>query len=877
MKKFNKSICSVLLVTSAASQLPMAAHALELDNSSTKTTGVSTNETSFENAFPDEDFRRALSGVTADEKRINEINFPTVDENTFSSVTKLSISNKSIQSLNGIQYFKNLNTLAANLNKLVDLDLTQNTKLTSISVADNQLKTLNIEGLTLLKTLKCEGNKLSNLEIGPDINLISLSCYRNNLTRLNVKNLEDYSKTHNANFYPGDSKDPQKPTVDLVKHNGKYAVNIGVPFNENSITDLSKGTYIDEGYIEFDSKPENLEEFNYEYVFGNSKLDSMTVKAVIDTTAIDNESKPTPGKSLAEIFPDANFRKALDDEHKINEVNYPSVNLNTFDNITELKLEDKAIKSVDGIEYFQNLQKIDLDKNNLTSLDLSNNKKLVKLICRDNFLTELDLTGLTEINYLNLDGNNVKDLNLKDQSKLLNLFARNNKMTRLDLSPVTGHISPLYVTNQLPELEVEQMPDGKFGVFIGKVYNDDLIRDIDYIKNPNGSVLKTNPYYTADGYIVFDKKPQDGSVFGYTYQFNKFDTAMVDDMSVIVTLKVKADLGGDEELPDNPNTPPSGGNSGNVGGTYTPSPSPQIPKSVELAGNDRFDTSVQISKSAFEKAENVVLVNNSSIADALSVTPFAKAKKAPVLLTEKSKLNSATEEEIKRLKAENIYIIGGKNSADDNLENSLRSKGYKVTRISGENRYDTSLKLAEELSKIVDIKEMSVVNGSNGLADAVSVSGISAQKGMPILLTAKDSDLKDAKAFAIAQNIKTTYVVGGPSLFSGEVTSLPAVDRVSGANRNETNAKIIDKFYTNSKIDNLYVVKNGMSGDSHLIDSLSAGVVAGMNESPMIIVGNELSVEQRELLGRKTFSSITKVGGNGNEKSFSQIKEIFSK
>ncbi len=42
--------------------------------------------------------------------------------------------------------------------------------------------------------------------------------------------------------------------------------------------------------------------------------------------------------------------------------------------------------------------------------------------------------------------------------------------------------------------------------------------------------------------------------------------------------------------------------------------------------------------SRMEKSENAVLVNDNSIADALSATPFAKAKDAPILLTQSNKL-----------------------------------------------------------------------------------------------------------------------------------------------------------------------------------------------------------------------------------------------
>ena len=49
------------------------------------------------------------------------------------------------------------------------------------------------------------------------------------------------------------------------------------------------------------------------------------------------------------------------------------------------------ISSFKGIKYFPNLKYLDCGHNNLTSLDLSGNKKLEKLNCDYNKLTSLDL------------------------------------------------------------------------------------------------------------------------------------------------------------------------------------------------------------------------------------------------------------------------------------------------------------------------------------------------------------------------------------------------------------------------------------------------------------------------------------------------------
>ena len=57
-----------------------------------------------------------------------------------------------------------------------------------------------------------------------------------------------------------------------------------------------------------------------------------------------------------------------------------------------------------------------------------------------------------------------------------------------------------------------------------------------------------------------------------------------------------------------------------------------------IIGNDRHDTAVKISKDGWSSAETVILVNSGAIPDALTATPLAHAKNAPILLTGKDGL-----------------------------------------------------------------------------------------------------------------------------------------------------------------------------------------------------------------------------------------------
>ncbi|MGO0907851.1 cell wall-binding repeat-containing protein, partial [Clostridioides difficile] len=153
-----------------------------------------------------------------------------------------------------------------------------------------------------------------------------------------------------------------------------------------------------------------------------------------------------------------------------------------------------------------------------------------------------------------------------------------------------------------------------------------------------------------------------------------------------------------------------------------------------LTGTDRYETSIKISQAGWENAENAILINDSAIADALAATPFAYKKNAPILLTGSSQINEKTLAELKRLKVKNVYVIGGEASVNEKSLDTIKSDNISVSRISGSDRYETSLSLAKELKGISNVSKISVVNGEKGLADAVSIGAASAQNDMPIIL-----------------------------------------------------------------------------------------------------------------------------------------------
>ncbi|MFR4763732.1 MAG: cell wall-binding repeat-containing protein [Anaerococcus obesiensis] len=71
-----------------------------------------------------------------------------------------------------------------------------------------------------------------------------------------------------------------------------------------------------------------------------------------------------------------------------------------------------------------------------------------------------------------------------------------------------------------------------------------------------------------------------------------------------------------------------------------------IEPSDRISGSNRYETSVNISKKYFKKADTVVLASGINSADALVSASYAKLNASPILLTNKNSIESSVESEI---------------------------------------------------------------------------------------------------------------------------------------------------------------------------------------------------------------------------------------
>ncbi|QEK20567.1 cell wall-binding repeat-containing protein [Peptacetobacter hiranonis] len=324
----------------------------------------------------------------------------------------------------------------------------------------------------------------------------------------------------------------------------------------------------------------------------------------------------------------------------------------------------------------------------------------------------------------------------------------------------------------------------------------------------------------------------------------------------------------------------SGGSGGGSSKPEEEKPEDYNVQLFSMSGKDRYETSTKISKTGWSSgAKNVVIVNGNekNMVDGLSATPFATIKDAPLLLSNGKTLPASTISELKRLNPTNVYVIGGTASMPESVVSSIKSNTKAtVTRIGGSTRYETSLEIAKQIDKIADVSKVYISSGT-GEVDALSIASVAGREKAPILLTNVNSIDNKTYDFIRSESIKDAYFIGGDKKISNsvinQVDKVVSADvsknRVAGRNRKDTNAAIIKKFYTGSKLNGVVVSK-----DDVIIDALTVGSFAAKNDMPVVIGRESLSTSQKNVLSSKNTEKVYQAGGGVKTSVINNLKEL---
>lgn len=270
-----------------------------------------------------------------------------------------------------------------------------------------------------------------------------------------------------------------------------------------------------------------------------------------------------------------------------------------------------------------------------------------------------------------------------------------------------------------------------------------------------------------------------------------------------------------------------------------------------ISGNDRIETSIAVSRKEYKSADTVIIANGYNYVDALTASPLASVHKAPILLTKKNTINDSTIKEIKRLGAKNIIIIGGENSISSDVFSSI-PKEINITRIAGEDRFETSWLIAKEVMKMNESNNVVIASGYN-LADSLSASSLVQKYNSPIILYDNACKCGVNNQDELKSLLKKNFiVVGGENSVTKKAESdFNVVKRYAGKDRYDTSKLIANDVFT--KGSNLY-----LASGKEFADALSISPVLTKNMSTLLLINN---TNASNMIKGFEYKNLTVVGG----------------
>lgn len=212
-------------------------------------------------------------------------------------------------------------------------------------------------------------------------------------------------------------------------------------------------------------------------------------------------------------------------------------------------------------------------------------------------------------------------------------------------------------------------------------------------------------------------------------------------------------------------------------------------KFERISGKNRYETAIKIAEEIpAEKQKEVVLVDGNGYADALTGGLLAIQSNAIILLANKNNLPKETKDYIINNDISKVTILGGENSVSAKAEADIKALGITTKRIAGTNRFETSNKVYEEISKLFGLESLPV--GKYGLVDGYSYAD--ALAATPYMASSKD-ELKGALLLYHTGMLQDSsgLVFGGPD----RVPDFPNIlKRFSGSDRYKTAAAIADMY-----------------------------------------------------------------------------------
>lgn len=266
----------------------------------------------------------------------------------------------------------------------------------------------------------------------------------------------------------------------------------------------------------------------------------------------------------------------------------------------------------------------------------------------------------------------------------------------------------------------------------------------------------------------------------------------------------------------------------------------------ELDAQDNVGAAIELSRATFDDGSfsNALLARDDDFADALASGGAQGRHSMPLLLTPSQRLDERVVDELDRLGADEVFVLGGEAAVAPAVVDALEATGRTVMRVSGRSRIETGTEIARVFfSEWLPLPQAAILvrafnepggDPTSAFADSLAAGAIAGRlDGGPILLT-ESGRLSTATRVYLegegAEEIKVVYVLGGRAAVSdavvAEIQALgKQVERIAGADRFATGAEVARRHAEQVGDDEFYAV---VLTDGQAPDSWAPGFASGV-------------------------------------------------
>ncbi|MBW1298455.1 immunoglobulin-like domain-containing protein [Aquimarina litoralis] len=372
-------------------------------------------------------------------------------------LTQLELNNNQLSAID-VSEFTNLSELYITDNNLSELNISVN-NLTYLDISNNTISTIDLSGQTDLQSFKCDGTTITTLNFDNNTNLETLSFSNTSISSIDVTGLVNL---RNLTFNTTNISE-----IDLSKNTDMSRL----------FCDETPLTFLDLRYLitldDFSCKNGQLTNLNLKN--GNaSDLNNVDVTGNPGLTCIEVDdplSADITGwlkdatASYAEFcrltyVPDDVFENFLENNGYGNGIaNDDYVSTSLVEVSESILFRNNTASDLTGIEDFRDLEFLVCTNTNLSTIDLSSNKKLTNLFLENNSLTNLDVSNNTELERLVVDNNQLGSLDITNLSKLRIFYANNTGLSDVDITNNLALTNIRVGDNELTNLDLSSLPN----------------------------------------------------------------------------------------------------------------------------------------------------------------------------------------------------------------------------------------------------------------------------------------------------------------------------------------------------------------------------------------------------------------------------------